>query len=1068
MKRYFVLLFTLFVLSGFAGLTYEVVWSKYLALFLGASGYAQLLVLSTFMGGLALGSVWLGARSDRMRRPVVFYAWLELGVGIWGFLFPLLFPWARDAFMAAAIRMELSPGLIFSLKLLICMAFVLVPTTLMGGTLPVMTRAAAPCLAAVGRNVSSLYYINSFGAALGCVGAGFFLIPRLGLAGANMTAATLNVAVAGLALWAERGIRRHSGELEDAHGGREVIVDEAHANEALEPERNRQIAVWAAGISGALAMMYEVIWIRLLTLTIGSSTYSFSLMLSAFITGITLGSWILSKKKTPGGYFLILGASQLAAGVVVLLSLPVYPLLPYFFFLWVSMLNHEPYAFPLYQVLKFIFCFLVMVPPAVFFGISLPAASHVAADKMKVLGRQVGGVFAVNTLGTIIGTLTAGLVCMPLLGLQGSIMLCVLVSMLLAIGVLWNCSKSPWAARLRFASLPILLFGLAWFYLLYPSWNHDMLNRGYYYVIRKQGNVQRTSMRDPEHWKITPPLAAEAISSRKAELESEKSSQDGMRRMLYQKDGVNATVAVFQSPYDPKSVFLKVNGKTDASSQGDIATQLLVSHLPLIVKGGAEDVLVIGLGSGMSMGAALQHKVKRVDAVEILPEVVEAAGLCFSEHNNNAVNPDGSCDDSRAHLYLDDAKTFMQTTRRQYDVIVSEPTNPWIAGVAGLFSKEFFETVDSRLKEDGLLAQWLQSYYLEDEAMWMIIDTLQQHFPYVVAWNSQGADIILLSSRKPITPDFAAMEQAMAQPGVRKDLERINVRSLWTLLTMQLGELPLPAEPIPDSRIHSDIRPKLDYIAPRGMFLQIRAPLLETMDQRLAAHPSEQLWLNRYAPPEPISADEFYQVYTQNYHMAMLRPEVRRSWCKLWVEAYPDDERAQVSWIMECKEGLAEQQRMFEERLIPGSGELYTWESYALILGMRYVRSQQIGLYERHPELEAALRRCIELGSRNSWRYYRTLAELLTGDGRFEEGIATALEGLNALPESSAGEPELTLYRRNLLLIQLADCALAAGDLRQAEQAMERIDFDRVPEWDARQLRDRLSRLQREGSSREE
>ncbi|MBL9127772.1 MAG: fused MFS/spermidine synthase, partial [Verrucomicrobiales bacterium] len=456
--------FVCLLLSGVAGLVYQVVWARYLALFLGHTSYAVVAVLVAFMGGLALGNAWLGRYADRMERPLALYAWLEIGIAAYALAFPYYFELCRTAYVALGRgAVPGSPWLLAS-KFGFSFAAILIPTAMMGGTLPVLTRLVTRSLGELRARVAGLYFVNSAGAVIGVIVADFWWVPSWGLESTVMGGAALNAVVGGIALLANGMLEESRVEAGTGKGvparpgsGTEGAPESGGDGEVYTASELR-LAVIAAGVSGFVAMLYEVVWTRLLGLALGSSTHAFSIMLVTFITGIAAGAWWVGRWRGLRRTFDAFGWAELALGLTLLGSMFFYHLLPYGFVRLGSMVARSPGNHALYQGVQFLLCFSVMFVPALCLGMTLPLASRVATSELARTGRSVGLVFSVNTLGTVLGAALSGLVLLPALGLARSLALGVGLNLAIAVAVLLR--RRTGAARGVAWASPGLALGL--------------------------------------------------------------------------------------------------------------------------------------------------------------------------------------------------------------------------------------------------------------------------------------------------------------------------------------------------------------------------------------------------------------------------------------------------------------------------------------------------------------------------------------------------------------------------------------------------------------------------------
>jgi spermidine synthase len=843
------LLYLCFFLSGIAGLIYEVAWSRYLALFVGSTGEAHVIILSTYMGGLALGAYLFGRWVDRVADPLALYLRLEIAIGILGAAYPLCFEPIRDLFVWAARAMELAPGGMRLASILAAALTVLVPTTLMGGTLPVLGRYLIRTEESIGRQISNLYYLNSFGAVAGSLVTGFWLIRTVGLHGSMWVGAALNLAVVvlGFALLRSGGIS--SSPVESSEPA-------APAERSPTVARYAIIASVVIGVSGFVSMVYEVAWIRLLTLVLGSSSFSFSVMLAAFIFGIALGSFLLSLKKADGNYFRILGWCEVAIGLTALISIMFYEHLPVILNQLRVGMPQEAEFFARYEFMKFALCFAVMVVPTIFMGATLPAASRVIADGVGTLGRRVGGTFAINTVGTMLGAIVAGFVLLPWIGIRHTIEVAVGANLLLGLTVL--LADAPVAARavLRPAVAVALSVIVPLFYFAKaPSWDQRVFASAVY------------RLRTP----------VDSLESLKTRLEK--------REFIYYKDGTDATIAVARDPISRGEGFnlsLLINGKPDASTDTDMQTQLFIGHLPMLLHPDPKSVLVVGLGSGVSLGATTLYETETLECLELIPEVIEAARF-FAPYNNDVL------DNPHAKIIRQDAKTHLLVSETKYDVIINEPTNPWIAGVAGLFSTEYFEVAKARINPGGLFVQWFQVYELEDATLDSMIATLQHTFPYATLFNFSGADVAVVASTEPFRPDFARMESILASPNMARSLAKQGIIGPFPVLSMQMMNHAETPSPITQSqRINSDFVPVLEYEASRGFFVGTHALGIRSLDRRGTNDPNARLWIDEFQPVHPPAEGVFESYLPSFKKFGTLGSGAQRHWLDLWAKYYPE------------------------------------------------------------------------------------------------------------------------------------------------------------------------------------
>lgn len=821
--------------SGFSGLVYEVLWAKELGLLFGGTAAAQMVVLSCFLGGLAAGNWALGRRAD-LGEPMTLYGRLELGIAALGLSAPLFFRAAAWAFPA---RYPLGALAVF------------VPCFLMGGTIPALARAAGPRRGeGLERSVASVYFWNCLGAVGGALAAGYLLLARLGLDGTAVTAACVN-AICGIA-----GCRFKRSPAPSSPA--------KEASDAAFTPLPAVVVYEAAFLSGLVSLAYETGWVRLLTLVLGGSSYSFCAMLSGFIAGIALGSLLVSATRLgrmrPDVLF---GWAQLGVAAAVLICLPLYERLPWIFRLINGRISRGPWGFVEFEAVKFAFCFALMVPATALIGMTLPLMSRLAVDDGEV-GAGVGRVFAANTAGNVVGAAAAYLV-LPAIGLEAMLRAATTVSAAVGAGVL--ALTLPWSRGARWAVVSVAALGLLGYRAAVPSWNRAMLSLGDY-----RGHARWLPFNFRQY-------------------------RDGVlaeMRLASIEDGPEATVTIMEGRDKfLGTTVLKINGKTEASNSGDMATQILCAELPLILRPDSRDVLVVGLGSGITAGSALRHRlVRRLDVVEISRAVAHAAA--FFRKENGAV-----LEDPRAHLTIADAKAFLRRPGGpDYDLVISEPSNPWMAGVANLFTSDFYADVRRRLRPGGIMMQWFHVYEMDDDDFRLVLRTFASSFKHVTVWNVHDADALLLGSDEPLAPDWRRADRDILAKPVFDDFNRAGLHTVAALLSLQTASDETARAMAGSGPLNRDRRPLLEYSAPVAYFRGDSSDLIDREDDRVASpeRRSRLLLASYRAARPPLRAIEYMDVVSVRHSTAERR--VLGSFLEEWSRAYPRDERALAGLIL--------------------------------------------------------------------------------------------------------------------------------------------------------------------------
>ena len=767
-----------FLLSGACGLIYENVWIKQVSSIFGSTTLATTVVLGAFMGGLALGAWILGQRADRVDRPLATYAWLELGITLAAFLFPTGLAAVQAVYRGVLVPAGLPRGALMTFELAAVSALLVVPTALMGATLPVLMRFASVWTHRTGAALGALYAVNSAGAVAGSLVAGFYLIPTLGLEGTSHVAQALNLAVGAAAL----AFAALSGdEAEDVEDADVSYVDAPTTPVARLSERAVHVHVFLCGFA---AMLYEIALMKLLPLILGSSTYSFSLMLAAFISGIALGSacWgaLVARAREPARW---LAGLLLFQGLAFLASIPLYNHLPD---LYLTMRAGVRLPFAVYQVASFGIYFLVMVVPTFFLGGVLPVAAQLVSHARSVAG-DVGRLYAANTAGNILGTVLTGLVFVPYRGFKWTMELGIALNLGSALW-LWATDTAVPARRRTLGAMAVL--GLvAVYWAGYPVMDIARLNAGVYRLGR-QGDLALSNLdRD---------LANTTVAYAK---------EDEICFVTVTDNGVNRS--------------LRVNGKPDASTGTDMQTQKMVAHWPLLLKPDAKRVLLIGLGSGITADAALCHPLKILECPELSPAVVKAARY-FSKENHNVHDSD------RLALVEDDGRNYLERSSQRYDVIISEPSNPWIAGIGSLFTVECFRAAAAHLAPGGVMAQWIHTYEMDPATYRTVLRTFRAVFPHVTLMQSQRFDLIMLGSLAPLDLDVEALAQRIRVPKVAEDLKSIGLYSALALAAHHYVPEDQVALEGGQGPLNTDDHPLLEYMAPVGFYENASATMAVT------------------------------------------------------------------------------------------------------------------------------------------------------------------------------------------------------------------------------------------------
>jgi spermidine synthase len=798
-------LFLIFFLSGISGLVYESLWSRYLKLFVGSAATAQILVLALFMGGMSLGSLLAGRMSARIRKPVLAYGVVEALIGLYALAFPYLYD-GLTRLCYDVLFPAVGGGGVTVVKWSAAALLIAPPCILLGTTFPLMSVGILRRdRERSGEILSFLYFSNSFGASLGALASGFFLVPWLGLPGTLAAAAMLNIAIFFVTLRE----RSRDADRPLASDAPEPEPDGRTASTSNPTDRGpmllRMMLAIALG-TGLSSFMYEIAWIRMLSMVLGSASHSFEVMLSVFVLGLALGGlWVrkrMDKFKRPE---LTLGIVQVVMGTAAVATIPLYRLgvLGVGGVFWYSgqYLADERTAglWVLFNVVRYVVCLIIMLPATFCAGMTLPLVTHVLLRRGEPEA-AVGQVYGVNTLGAIVGAMLAGLVLLPLIGLKAVIVLGALVDMGLG---LWLIAREHVVRPsrqvrnlVRSTTIATVAVAIIGFGIL------DVDPR-----TLAAGVFRRGTMRMHDDY-----------------------------RVLLHVDGRTATVTVTTDVERPGYHTLYTNGKPDASIRverwpegreasegpelaGDEPTQLLLGIIPLLARPDAHFAATIGMGSGVTSHTLLASpRLERLDTVEIEPYMAEGARL-FHPINRRTF------EDARSNIIFDDAKAYFAAAEAKYDIIVSEPSNPWVAGVSSLFTVEFYQEIKRYMADDGVLGQWMHGYELSDELLLSVLAAVDREFADYRIYRVGNRDWLILAA----TVDDGVGEldaSALSWPELAAEAEVLGIRAVSQIdaLLVANDEMlhPFLAEVTPNT----DARPLLDNGAERSRFFRSSAEAL--------------------------------------------------------------------------------------------------------------------------------------------------------------------------------------------------------------------------------------------------
>ncbi len=777
-------LLLLFFLSGATSLAYQVLWVRELQLVFGTSTFAVSTVLAAFMAGLALGGFAMGRWADGFKRPLVVYGVLEIGIGLYAFAFPWLVALVTPLYLDTWRVLQPGPVLFGVMQFLLVGSALLLPTAAMGATLPLLAKFSMHQSGTVGRRIGTLYGVNTFGAVIGTWLCGFVLLPELGRSQTTLLAVCANLLLGGTAL----------------------VLDRRQQPVASTPARPKSVSAQrsgllvpialALGLAGFSVLVYEVAWTRLLGMILGGSTYSFSLMLLVFLAGIALGGKLGGNLADlllrRGGLVRVLWAFALVEVGIALLSyasMYLYPELPVWYVWLFDALNAAQQPKAVWWVSLGLATF-IMAPPAVLMGMHFPLAVRAVVVTNDPLAARVGFLYGISTLGGVVGAFLAGFVLLPTLRIQGTVFIAALAEIVAAGLLVYWATR---ATRRLFPAMVLCLCALVLSLLFVaqrPPWNPLLMTAGMYHYV--------TNFED---------------HSREGILEYAVDLYD----LLYYYEGLTNVVTVARNR-GSEHIWLANNGKVDASTTSDMPTQVLLSALPMQFVEQPEKVLIIGLASGISAGtAALSPAVQSLEIVEIEPGMAQAATY-FNDWNRQVLA------DPRVGIIANDARNhLLLTPEASYDIVVSEPSNPWISGVANLFTQEFLELGKSRLKPGGVWSQWIQMYGMDREDLQSLLATFASVYPHVQVYASiDYADLVVLGSTEPLNLSSTRTLSLIEGHGLTADLARVGIYSYLEVVSLLLLERPDLVAMTENAPLNTDDNMRIEYSAPLNLHRETR------------------------------------------------------------------------------------------------------------------------------------------------------------------------------------------------------------------------------------------------------
>ncbi len=782
----------LFFLSGTTSLIYEVLWVRKFGLVFGVTTYAVSTVLAAFFAGLAVGSFFAGRIIDRTSaHPLRVYGALEAVIGLYALMLPHFLNWVETLYPMVYEGLSESFGLFTLFRFTVCFGLLAVPTTLMGATLPVLSKLLVSREARLGVNVGRLYAANTFGAVAGTAGAGFFLLPTFGVPETTWITACGNFALAAGAVLLSRArafriaaeqtipLQSDKSDLSDK-SNLSAPSDKSEASDST----GRSLALFLACISGLTILALEVVWTRSLILILGSTTYAFSIMLTAVLVGIAVGSAVCAHladrvrhRAVWAGALLFLGGACAVFGPAVMNRLP---------FVFLRLSDWAAGRWPLILTAQFVVCFLLVFIPTFFSGGSFPLLVRLHSQGESRVGRTVADVYAMNTIGGIVGSLLGGFVLVRYVGLQPALTIAALT--LMALGGVSAVALAGGRGRIARTGLAAAMLALVVVLgVFHPRFDTKLLFGGWgpfaggYHTGHTAGSTVDVTDRH-------------------------------MSRLLYHKEGVSASVDAIETAWGDR--ILSINAQPVATTYlWDLRLLKMIGHLPVLLHDNPRDALVIGMGAGVAAGVMAGYgSLSEVTVVELSEEVPGGAAQ-FADWNFDVLN------NPKLRIVINDGANYVKAVRKQFDLIGSDPIHPFLLGNGTLYSVEHWRACRDRLRDGGVLVQWLPMYQLSADDFATVIRTFAEAFPNATVWYS-GIDVILIGIKGERRIDLERMADHMRDAAMRADLASLGAAEPPDVLGWLVGG----PQQIETMAVRGAVNrldyPVLEFSAPKAILLR--------------------------------------------------------------------------------------------------------------------------------------------------------------------------------------------------------------------------------------------------------
>ncbi|MBB15312.1 hypothetical protein CMK22_08560 [Candidatus Poribacteria bacterium] len=741
----------IFFLSGASGLIYQIIWTRQLTLLFGSTVLAISTVLTAFMAGLALGSVYFGKLADRHSSPIRLYAILEILIGVYALIFPLLLLILKASYILIYRSFNAEFYSLTLVRFAISFLIVLIPTTLMGGTLPTISKFVVKEIGNRGRRIGFFYAVNTFGAAIGTIATGFICIQYLGIQNTIFLAVAINFFVALVAFLIDRHPKRSQAN---------VNFNPTPETKDLGRDPIWKFVLLAFGVSGFCSLAYEVLWTRILVFFLGSTTYAFSTILAAFLLGIALGSYIFAKIVDRSKSLVsLLGLVQISIGLSSILLMPIFNKLLDVILIFQGL--------PGGRFWTFLVCLLMMGVPATLMGACFPIVTRIYVDNKNRIGQNIGEAYSTNTIGSILGSFSAGFVLIPLIGIRPSIALVV------TLNVLVGCTL-VFLSKLRSQVFEGIAIGGS--------------------IVTMAAVIMTLA------WSNTPLFLNSAIF---------QVQRPGDKLVDYT-EGIDASITTLKDDAGVYRLYVDTNQAADAS-RWDSPSHRVIAHLPLLLHSAPRSALVVGFGMGLTSHSITQHGVK-IDAIEISEGVIKAAKNHFTPINNNVFeNP-------LFNYQINDGRNYILMTEKRYDMISTGIIHPLVsAGSSNIYTADFYQLCKRILNDDGIMCQWVPLHRMPEDHLKMVVRTFIQVFPHTTLWYKFTPDfIILIGTNQKLKINYKDFMARSNIPSIRQGLEFDNLDGMSLLDAFMMGEDAV-RNYAAKGKIHTDNRPYLEFFNAKSL-----------------------------------------------------------------------------------------------------------------------------------------------------------------------------------------------------------------------------------------------------------